>query len=342
MIETKLMSIGGYAFTMDSLASQAASDYIASLESFYLSKEGGKEIMEGIEERMAELLLEKTSQGSVVSKAMVEEVIEIIGKPEVIEEESAGPSAGNKNAEESSEKKDNPRKKLYRDLSEKVVGGVCSGLAIYTGIDVVLFRLAFVVFQVLLMVGCVQKSPVFVTPAALYVILWISMPAAKTVKQKWSQKGESGSLDDIQRNVMSPKKTREKPLGHGFARGLEVFIGILFLIISVSGIVAGSVGSFFPGSFGIDNLYLGFIQELKTVPGVVSVLEMPLVKFLGVLAWFLPFIGILYAGIMMIFGFKAPSWHPGLVIFVLWLIVIVILITLIVASYLQYGIILDV
>jgi len=338
MIETKLMSIGGYAFTMDSQASNTASDYIASLESFYLSKEGGREIMEGIEERMAELLLEKTSQGSVVSKAMVDEVIEIIGKPEVIEEESAGPSSGNKNSEESSEKKDTPRKKLYRDLSEKVIGGVCSGLAIYSGIDVVLFRLAFVIFQVLLMVGFIHRSPIFVTPLALYIILWISMPAAKTVKQKWSQKGESGSLDDIQRNVMSPKKTREKPLGHGFARGLEVFIGILFLIISVSGIAAGSVGAFFPKSFGIDNLYLDFIEECREVPGVISVLEMPIVKFLGILAWFLPFIGILYAGIMMLFGFKAPSWHPGMIIFVLWLVVLVILATLILTSSLQYSI----
>lgn len=336
MIETKLMSIGGYAFTMDSEASKTASDYIASLESFYLSKEGGKEIMEGIEERMAELLLEKTKEGSVVSKAMVEEVIDIIGKPEVIEEESAGPDTGNKNAGESSDKKDTPRKKLYRDLSDKVVGGVCSGLAIYSGVDVVLYRLAFVVFQVLMMVGFIDRSPIFVTPLALYIILWISMPAAKTVKQKWSQKGESGSLDDIQRNVMSPKKTREKPIGHGFARGLEVFVGILFLIISVSGIAAGSVGTFFPKSFGIDSLYLYLIEDFSDVPGVITVLEMPLVKFLGILTWFLPFIGILYAGIMMIFGFKAPSWHPGMIIFVLWLVVLVILVTLILTSTLQY------
>ena len=27
---------------------------------------------------------------------------------------------------------------------------------------------------------------------------------------------------------------------------------------------------------------------------------------------------------MMIFHFKSPSWHPGLVIFVLWLVVLVV------------------
>ena len=43
------------------------------------------------------------------------------------------------------------------------------------------------------------------------------------------------------------------------------------------------------------------------------------------LAVLLPLIGILYAGVMMVFGFKSPSWRPGLVIFVLWLIVLVVL-----------------
>ena len=39
----------------------------------------------------------------------------------------------------------------------------------------------------------------------------------------------------------------------------------------------------------------------------------------------LPFVGILYGGIQMIFAFKSPSWKPGLVIFVLWLISLVVL-----------------
>jgi hypothetical protein len=43
------------------------------------------------------------------------------------------------------------------------------------------------------------------------------------------------------------------------------------------------------------------------------------------LAVILPFVGILYGGIQMIFGFKSPSWKPGLVIFVLWLIILVVL-----------------
>jgi len=34
----------------------------------------------------------------------------------------------------------------------------------------------------------------------------------------------------------------------------------------------------------------------------------------------LGFIGMLYGGIMMTFDLKAPSWKPGLVIFIAWLL----------------------
>ena len=46
---------------------------------------------------------------------------------------------------------------------------------------------------------------------------------------------------------------------------------------------------------------------------------------LTIAAVLLPLIGLIYGGIQMIFGFKPPRWKPGLVIFVLWLIVLVVL-----------------
>jgi predicted nucleic acid-binding protein len=52
-------------------------------------KPSGNEIVEGIEERMAELFIEKAGINSVVSLEIVKEVINILGRPEVIDEESA-------------------------------------------------------------------------------------------------------------------------------------------------------------------------------------------------------------------------------------------------------------
>lgn len=57
-------------------------------------------------------------------------------------------------------------KKLQRDTRNKVIGGVCSGLANYFGMDASLIRLLFAFM--ILFAG---------TGFWLYVILWIVMPA---------------------------------------------------------------------------------------------------------------------------------------------------------------------
>ena len=59
------------------------------------------------------------------------------------------------------------KKKLYRDRTEKMIGGVCAGLADYFDLDVTLVRLIFVVLLFTPLHGLL-----------LYLILWIITPAA--------------------------------------------------------------------------------------------------------------------------------------------------------------------
>ena len=61
------------------------------------------------------------------------------------------------------------------------------------------------------------------------------------------------------------------------------------------------------------------------VPIFYDMVNTPWIMVLAVLAVVLPLIGLIYGGIQMIFGFKPPKWRPGLVIFVLWLVVLVVL-----------------
>ena len=37
----------------------------------------------------------------------------------------------------------------------------------------------------------------------------------------------------------------------------------------------------------------------------------------------IPLFIMLYRGVMLIFGLKSPKWHPGLILFVIWLIILV-------------------
>ena len=53
---------------------------------------------------------------------------------------------------------------------------------------------------------------------------------------------------------------------------------------------------------------------------------------------FLPLIGMTYGGIMMIFDLKSPSWRPGLVVFLLWVISLVVYIVLTMMGLFNAGV----
>ncbi len=60
-------------------------------------------------------------------------------------------------------------KKLTRSASDKMIAGVCGGLAKYFGIDAVLVRILFVLFAL-------AGGPGIL----LYIILWVVMPEEAT------------------------------------------------------------------------------------------------------------------------------------------------------------------
>ena len=56
-------------------------------------------------------------------------------------------------------------KKLYRSSTDKIVGGICGGLAEYFDIDPVIIRLCWILFVLLGGAGII-----------LYIIAWIVIP----------------------------------------------------------------------------------------------------------------------------------------------------------------------
>ena len=87
MKPVEYVSIGGYVFSLENDACEAARQYLSELETFYSIVESGTEVMEGIEERMAELLLEKIPSDGVVTLADVQQIMNTLGRPETIEKE---------------------------------------------------------------------------------------------------------------------------------------------------------------------------------------------------------------------------------------------------------------
>lgn len=97
--------------------------------------------------------------------------------------------------------------KFYRDSENKVLGGVCSGLAKYFNIDVALLRVLFVVALLFASFGF-----------WLYIILWIIIP------QSGQQPDFSSQQPEPTVNAQSPKTAAV------FSGVIVILIGILFLI----------------------------------------------------------------------------------------------------------------
>ena len=330
MREIEKVSIGGYAFTLEKDASVQVEQYLKDLEAHYLGQPGGKEIMEGIEERMAELLLERCGRSGVATVADIRGIIDILGRPERIEADDPEPE----------QPREAPRKQLYRDVETTKVGGVCAGLGNYFNFDVVAIRIIFCVIALALLFGGARDGAWSLLGFIAYGVLWLAMPAARTAQERWAMKGDAGTLDDIQRNVRSgiqemgdaARKGMQEVSdavrsgkGNELGKLLLIAIGIILLIGGVSGLASVSViGLKGPVLFSapLDR----FLDEISQhVPILYDMLNTPWILVLAILAIVLPLIGLIYGGVQMIFGFKPPKWRPGLVIFVLWLVVLVVL-----------------
>ncbi len=330
MKEVEKVSIGGYAFTLEKDAAAEVERYLSGLEAHYLGQEGGREIMEGIEERMAELLIERCGKNGVVMVTDIRAVIDILGRPERIEADDPEPES----------QQEKPRKKLYRDLENKQVAGVCAGLGNYFNFDVVAIRIIFSVITLALLFGGAKDGAWSLLGFVAYAVLWLSMPPARTAQERWAMKGDAGTLEDVRRNVRrgveemgdaARRGIREidnaarSESGKEIGKVLLAVIGIILLLSGVSGLASVSVvglkgTTLF--SAPLDRL-LSEINE--NVPVLYDLISTPWVVVLLVLAVVLPLIGLIYGGVQMIFGFKPPKWRPGLVIFVVWLIVLVVL-----------------
>ena len=171
MKKTFTINISGTIFHIDDDAFEKLQKYLHMLNKHFGPAMEGQEILQDIEARIAELFLEKTSNKvEVITDSMVDEVIARMGKPEdFMEAEEEETSAKAQPEERSQTKESQVGGRLYRDGDNKVIGGVCSGLANYFKIDPVIARVIFVVT-----IG-ISLLP--------YIILWIVLPVYQTSNQ---------------------------------------------------------------------------------------------------------------------------------------------------------------
>ncbi len=303
MNKTITVNLGRINFHIDENAYLQLKQYLDAVSSS-LDAESRKETMQDIEARIAELFLEDIGDpGKVVTQKMVQDVILIMGQPEDYkmntEDEAETADSETENTDPKAAK---GAKKLYRDLENRTIAGVCSGLGYYFGISRVWTRLIFL----LLLIPVFTSRfliPTGQTILLIYIILWIIIPGARTTTQKLEMQGEKIDIDNIERKVKEEYQNVKSKLQNGGYQKAESFLDKLgqILLVLVKGmiIIMGAIIVFVAGISLIAVVVSLFSLGAISISGLNPVYEM--VEVLPHLpAWLVYFCALILAGIPLL------------------------------------------
>ena len=248
MNKTVNINLAGIFFHVDEDAYKVLKNYLDTIKMSFKNTEGSSEIIADIEARIAELFSELLqSKAEVISIKEVEEVITIMGQPEdYLDEEGLNEEQPNFNSQTTT----SINKKLYRDINDRYISGVCSGIGHYIGLDSLWVRLIFIL---LLFVSAGTIVPI-------YIILWVLVPEAVTTADKLRMTGQPINVSNIEKKIKdgfssvsdgvkqvdfkkhgnqikSSSKSAVDGLIKVLSAGLKLFgkfIGLILIIVSIS------------------------------------------------------------------------------------------------------------
>lgn len=189
------------------------------------------------------------------------------------------------------------RKKFYRDSDEKIIAGVCKGIANYLSVEVLFIRIIFIAMIFIGGWGFI-----------FYLILWLLSKSAKTIKQKMDMSGYKLDLDNVKKYYDDSVKKNNgqknkssflffpfKLVGQFFDKLLP-FLGqipkiilmiILFYLVSSAAIVLVVFTVIYFGLYVSNDELLSMIQlllvELKPIS--VTMIYVELITFITLLSF---------------------------------------------------------
>lgn len=254
MKKTVSVNIKGMNFLIEEDAYELLQDYLDRLAKSLKHEEGNLEIIEDVEIRIAELCSAKLNDSkTVIELDDIKTILSALGNPEdFIEDTDDESTFSSHSTNENRASSESTDKRLYRDVDNAVIAGVCSGIASFFKIDVVFIRALFVI--IFLFAG-------FGVP--VYIIMWIIVPKAKTTIDRLRMKGKPITVETMREEVelaadrlkTGSKKFADKIRkgdGHSdtVSRGARIisvffglgflFFGLLFLVLFI---VFGVVGT---------------------------------------------------------------------------------------------------
>ena len=234
MNKTININISGTVFNVDEDAYDLLYKYLESIKKYFSKIDSDGEIVADIESRIAENFLSSiSSQNNSISISDVKNVIKVMGTLDDFKEIYEDVDK----EEESNTSEEKKTKRLFRNIHDKVIGGVASGISNYFKIDPLITRIIFITMAFFGGFGLLA-----------YIICWIGIPAGN----------DSESI--IRKRYY--RDSDEKVLG-GVAMGVANYFSIDVSLVRILFLI-----SIFFGGFGVLIYFiLWFITPEATTVG---------------------------------------------------------------------------
>lgn len=182
MNKTIIININGIVFHIEEDAYEILRAYMTEVKRHFAYSSDNDEIVMDIENRLAEMFSERLAEQNkqVIVIQDVQDITARMGNVNDFEVESG---------EDSFQGQPSSSRTLYRDMDDRMIGGVCSGLGHYFDLEAKWVRLITLIATILWGTGLI-----------VYIILWIVIPRAKTRTEKMAMKGEALNLQNFKRN----------------------------------------------------------------------------------------------------------------------------------------------
>ncbi|RYE24585.1 MAG: PspC domain-containing protein [Sphingobacteriales bacterium] len=213
------ITIAGQLISIEEDGYLLLKDYVSSLERHFDGEDGKYEIIHDIEARIAELFSIRLNAGAhAVDKSDVLKVIDTLGPASSLND--GRDAKGNPVShfptpyiQQNKQEYYQPSgRRLFRNTNDKMIGGVCSGVANYFDIDPVIVRLVFAILFLTAGIGLLA-----------YILAWIIVPAARTPEDlRYMSGGEPMDFNTIKNNVGEELKDL-KVRGEQMSRELRDF-----------------------------------------------------------------------------------------------------------------------
>ena len=247
------INLFGQLYAIDEDAVKLLEEYLENMKRYFSRQDGGDEIADDIEHRVAELFAEMKANGvEAISIEHVQDIIRRIGNPEdmgAAEEGGTTPppppgdGPGEPGAGNGTDPKGPARRTLYRDPDDKLLGGVMAGLCrFFGGTDplpwrIILVILSFFSFQIV---------------SVIYLIAWALIPQAKTSEERLRMQGKPVTPETLNEELMKTTRATAdylrsrdfrastqstfRSLLHFLATGIRIAV-LFFLAIVLLGLV---------------------------------------------------------------------------------------------------------